>query len=81
VVPHLGLLVTPRQGLTVKVINDEWVASQGACKEVDMLIGDKHFIGNLYMLPLDGFDIILNVHWLCTLGPIMWDFGAVTISF
>jgi hypothetical protein len=81
VVAHLGLLVTPRQGLTVKVTNDERVASQGVCKEADMMIGDEHFTTNLYMLPLDDFNIVLNVHWLRALGPIMWDFDALTMSF
>jgi hypothetical protein len=62
VVPHISLLVTPRQGLTVKVTNGERVASHGVCKEADMVIGDEHFTANLYVLPLDGFDIVLDVH-------------------
>jgi hypothetical protein len=67
--------------LIVNVANNEGVASHGVCKEADMLIGDEHFTANLYVLPLDDFNIVLSVHWLCTLGPIMWDFDALTMSF
>jgi hypothetical protein len=81
VVPHLGLPVTPRSRLTIKVFNDERVASQGVCKEADMVIDVEHFSTNLYVLPLDGFDIILGIQWLCTLGPIVCDFGTLTMSF
>jgi hypothetical protein len=57
------------------------VASQEVCKGMDMSIGDEHFITNLYVLPLDGFDIVLGIQWLHSLGPIVWDFGALMMSF
>jgi hypothetical protein len=76
VVPHLSLQVMPRPGLTIKAANDERVVSQGVCKEADMVIDAKHFITDLYVLPLDDFDIVLSVQWLHTLSPIVWYFGA-----
>jgi hypothetical protein len=36
---------------------------------------------NCYALPLEGFDVILGVQWLKSLGPIMWDFAALTTDF
>jgi hypothetical protein len=81
VVPHLGLPVMPRLGLFVKVANGECMASPGICAAADMVIDAEHFSTNLYVLPLDGFDVILGMQWLRTLGPIVWDFGALTMSF
>jgi hypothetical protein len=46
-----------------------------------MVMGAEHFSTNLYMLPLDSFNIVLGVQWLCTLGTIMWDFGTLMMSF
>jgi predicted aspartyl protease len=79
--PHLGLAVTPWEGLTMKVANGEHVTSDGVCREVGMDIGSEHFSTNIYVLPLDGFDIILGVQWLHTLGPILSDFDDLAMSF
>lgn len=35
----------------------------------------------MYVIPLVRFEIILGVKWLCTLGAILWDFTALTLSF
>jgi hypothetical protein len=59
--PQLGLSVTPREGLTVKVANDERVTNGGVCRATDMDIGSEHFSTNFYVLPLDGFDIVLGI--------------------
>jgi hypothetical protein len=61
VVNHLGLPATPRPGLSIKVANGERVASPGIYAATDMLIDDEHFSTNLYVLPLDDFDVILGV--------------------
>jgi hypothetical protein len=29
---------------------------------------------NLFIIPLDGYEMVLGVHWIHTLGPILWDF-------
>ena len=33
------------------------------------------------MLTLIGYDLVLGVQWLRTLGPIVWDFAALTMHF
>jgi hypothetical protein len=45
--PQLGLEVTPREGLTVKVANGEHATSGGVCRVAYMDIGSEHFITNL----------------------------------
>jgi hypothetical protein len=78
---QLGLEVTPREGLTVKVANSERVTSGGVCRAAEMDIGSEHFNTNFYVLPLDGFDVVLGVQWLRTLGPILWDFDDLKMTF
>lgn len=29
---------------------------------------------DLYSLAMDGYDVVLGIHWLRTLGLIQWDF-------
>lgn len=36
---------------------------------------------NLYTISLGGYDVVLGTQWLATLGPILWDFGLLTMSF
>jgi hypothetical protein len=79
--PQLDLILTPRNRLTVKVANGEQVTSGGVCRTADLEIGTQHFSAHLYALSLDGFDIVLGVQWLRTLGPILWGFNVLTMSF
>jgi hypothetical protein len=44
-------------------------------------IQGETFITDCYTLPLEGFDVILGVQWLKSLGPIVWDFAALSMAF
>jgi hypothetical protein len=68
-------------GLSVKVTNGERLQSYGACKATNVLIQGENFIMNCYALPLEGFDVILGIQWLKSLGPIVWDFTALMMAF
>lgn len=81
VVNRLQLKIEPRPGLTVKVTNGDRVTSAGVCSNLPLVIGDTEFSISYYTLPLDGFDIVLGVHWLSTLGPILWNFAALSMTF
>lgn len=41
----------------------------------------EQFPIKFYLLPLDSFDVVLGIQWLKTLGPIVWDFKALTMDF
>ncbi|KAL4366769.1 hypothetical protein GQ457_05G003480 [Hibiscus cannabinus] len=79
--PKLGLKVWEKPGLQVCVANGERVPSMGICKSVQFLVADDSFQADFYTIPLEGFDVILGVKWLCTLGPILWDFNSLTMKF
>jgi hypothetical protein len=81
IVHAMGLDVMLHPSLSVKVANGERLQSYGACKATKVLVQGKSFVMNCYALPLKGFDVILGVQWLKLLGPIMWDFAALTMAF
>ena len=78
---HLGLPMEYRPGISVKVANGERVTSPGVCKGTKIDIGKNTFLIDCFALGLDGFDIVLGVKWLKTLGPVSFDFGALWMAF
>jgi len=81
VAARLGLVVTERARLSVMVANGDRLHSPGVCLTTDVFINDLRFSIDCFTLDLGGFDLVLGVHWLPTLGPIVWDFAALAMSF
>jgi hypothetical protein len=79
--PQLSLEVMPQEGLTVKVANSERVTSIGVSRAAEMNIDSEHFNTKFYVLPLDGFNVILGIQWLSTMGPILWGFDDLKMTF
>ena len=68
-------------GLNVTVANGEVLKSQKACKAVIWESQGLLQTTDFLVLPLRGCDLVLGVQWLQTLGPITWDFTALTMQF
>lgn len=81
VAARLGLMITERAGLSVLVANGDRLCSPGVCLATDILIHDLRFSIDCFALDLGGFDLVLGVQWLRTLGPIVWDFDALSMTF
>lgn len=77
----VGIHMQPKSGLSVTVANGDHVASLGLCRAMPILIGKEAFTLDCYAMPFDGFDVVLGVQWLRTLGPITWDFSCMTMAF
>nr|GMC86807.1 uncharacterized protein LOC109178468 [Ipomoea batatas] len=78
---QLGLNIRGCPYLQVAVANGERITGLGVCEDVLLQKDSVSFPINLYVIPLAGFEIVLGVHWLRTLGAILWDFTALTMSF
>ncbi|PPS18151.1 hypothetical protein GOBAR_AA02408 [Gossypium barbadense] len=48
---------------------------------LQFVVANDNFQADFYTIPLEGFDMILGVKWLCTLGPILWDFSSLIMQF
>lgn len=66
--------------MEVKVANGEKLVSQGMGQFLVEIKGVKCLIP-FHVLPMGGYDAILGVQWLKTLGPINWDFAHMSMQF
>ncbi|XP_068662905.1 uncharacterized protein [Aristolochia californica] len=78
---QLGLLIKNNTGISVSVANGEKISSAGISPSIDFCIEENSFIAYFLVIPLAGFDLVLGIKWLLTLGPILWDFKALTVTF
>jgi len=78
---RLGLAPTGGERLHVTVANGNRLPCEGIARNVHIRIGSESFSITCVGLDLGCFDFILGVDYLRTLGPILWDFEAMTLSF
>lgn len=79
-VSKMQLPLERRQG-TVKVANGDKVTNLGLCTWLSVQIAEEQFSLTCYALPLEGFDVVLGVQWLRSLGLIPWDFERLSMTF
>ncbi|XP_062176260.1 uncharacterized protein LOC133881329 [Alnus glutinosa] len=77
----LGIRSSIQDEIQVKIANGDEVPSPGRCKEVKVKMQGYTFRTELFFLPLAGYDAVLGIHWLRTLGPILWDFKELKMEF
>jgi hypothetical protein len=65
----LGLPVTLCADLSVMVANGDRVSSLCVCLTTGFTIHDEHFAIDCFTLNHSGFDLVVGIHWLRTLGP------------
>ena len=78
---RIGLHFQPCPGASVLVANGDRVACSGLATEVAIRIADETFTVDCYSIPLDGYDMVLGIKFLRTLGPILWDFDDLCLAF
>jgi hypothetical protein len=75
------LVLQPQGGMRVTVANGDCVTCPGVFRATPFTIEGEHFTADFHALPLAGYDVVLGTRWLATLGPILWDFGALRMTF
>ena len=78
---RLALQPTGGEQLRVTVANGDRLRCHGLAQDVPITIGDEHFSITCAGIDLGCFDFILGIDFLRTLGPILWDFDALTMTF
>jgi hypothetical protein len=78
---RVGLTLTEQFSLRIGIANGDRVPSPGCCRGLYISISGEPFSIYCYSLDLGSFDMVLDVQWLESLGPILWDFGKRTIAF
>lgn len=69
----LGL--QPQEGrMEVMVASGERIRSPGRFEQVPLELQGWGFSVDFYILPLEGYGVVLGTQWLRIFGPILWDF-------
>ena len=80
-VAAVNLPIQPHSGLRVKVANGDRLDCMGLCTNTQMTIAPSTFAVDFYIIPLSGFDVILGMQWLSTLGSVLWNFAQMQFSY
>lgn len=51
------------------------------CKEFKWAMHGHEFVADAIVLPVKGYDMVLGVQWLSTLGDIIWNFNTLKMEF
>jgi hypothetical protein len=76
-----GLPIQPRPRLIATVANGERVSCPGVLRHAPLTIDGSNFVVDLFVMPLAGYDVVLGTQWMATLGKLVWDLVASTVSF
>jgi len=77
----LALEIQQISNIAVKVANGQIIHTKGVCEGLNVHMQGNSFVTDFYILPLGGCDMVLGIQWLQTLGPIVWNFSALTMEF
>jgi hypothetical protein len=77
----LGLVFDKHTTFEVLVANGERLSSKGKCSVVPVLLEGTLFILEFFLIDLQGYDAVLRAQWLKTLGPILWNFASLHMSY
>ncbi|XP_068645139.1 uncharacterized protein [Aristolochia californica] len=78
---QLGLPMQHNFGVSVSVANGAKLSSLGVCSSVQFDIEGHPFEADFVIIPFTGFDLVLGIKWIQKLGPILWDFTSLTMTF
>lgn len=70
IVHELKLPTTPTTFLMVRSASGEKLVTNNICKGVDFIIQGHHFCSDFRILEVQGYDVILGVDWLSSLGDV-----------
>ncbi|KAF2290896.1 hypothetical protein GH714_016291 [Hevea brasiliensis] len=68
-------------GVVVEVANGQELQCEHFCKEFTWCMQNQTFTTEVFILPLDSYDLILGASWLATLGEITWNFQTLQMKF
>jgi hypothetical protein len=76
----LALPITPITKFCVTVANGERLSCKEKYVDVKLMVQGLTFTVTLFSLPLTGLDVVLGVQWLEKLGPVICDWGRLSMT-
>ncbi|KAM0065899.1 putative nucleotidyltransferase, Ribonuclease H [Helianthus debilis subsp. tardiflorus] len=77
----LNLTIESIESFSVLVGSGERLPCSGLARAVELVIQGQPIVVDFYVLPLQGWDIVLGVSWLATLGPVLTDYATSVFEF
>jgi hypothetical protein len=65
----------------IMIANGGSMKCGGRYENAHLQIGEYHLKSHMFAIDMGGYDIVLGVDWLRTLGPILMDFKDLTMQF
>ena len=81
VTQHANLCPNSNGRLEVMVASGQQLVSPGKCTQVYLKLQKIPFVTDFFVLPLEGYDVVLGTKWLRMLGSIEWDFEKLFMKF
>lgn len=76
---HLPIEKTPL--FSVLVRNGDRLHCMGIFRQVLLVIQGQEINVDFYVLPLKGWDMVLGIEWLVTLGPVVTNYVIAQFQF
>ncbi|KAK1423204.1 hypothetical protein QVD17_18500 [Tagetes erecta] len=77
----LNFAIESIEPFSVLVGSGERLPCSGLARAVELVIQGHSIVVDFYVLPLQGWDMVLGVSWLATLGPVITDYSKSTFEF
>ncbi|KAH9703219.1 hypothetical protein KPL70_011043 [Citrus sinensis] len=77
----LGLAVQDTTTFRVYIGNGDSLVCRYVCSQVALSMQGHVFYIDLYVLPIEGPDIVLGIQWLQLLGKVSHDYAALSMEF
>ncbi|XP_061356872.1 uncharacterized protein LOC133301271 [Gastrolobium bilobum] len=81
IVKFLGLEVKPIGQFTVLVGNRASLICKGVCQQVGLELQGYKFFPDLFVLPIQGAEVVLGVQWLSEFGDITTNYKQLVLKF
>ena len=78
---RLGLPIQPTTHFWVYIGNGDLLVCQLYCPQVTLTMQGYAFTLDLFVLPIQGSDVVLGIQWLQRLEKVSHDYAAMTINF
>nr|GFB32715.1 hypothetical protein [Tanacetum cinerariifolium] len=78
---RMGCNLSKMCPLQVSVANGQVMSSVFQCKNFKWTIHGQAFETDVMILPLGGYEMVLGIQWLATLGVIQFDFKNLVMDF
>lgn len=78
---RLGVGLQSLQEFKVFISSGEYLLCQEVCRQVPLTIQEVTMIEDLYVLTMEGANVVLGIQWLETLGAVTCNYKNLTMEF